>query len=110
MPTRVTFPNIVLIVVKGTDNRMVGIDSKMSRMLRVLLKLKIIDRERPNAVIVVTHAMSIGPPAKYSQNIRDLEQSCKLLVKMHFSYDVPVVFIENEYICYGRCWRLEDVG
>ena len=49
------YPNIVLLVFNSNDNRMLGSEANAQRMITSLSKLDIVDKTRPNVVIVLTH-------------------------------------------------------
>ena len=51
------YPNIVLLVFNSNDNRMLGSEANALRMLTSLSKLEIVDKKRPNVVIVLTHVI-----------------------------------------------------
>ena len=91
---RKIYPNIVLVVVNGSDNRMFGIESKFSQMLHVLSRLNIVDRQRPNVVIAVTHALSLTKKL-FTENSQAIAKDCAILSKLHLIIEAPVVFIEN---------------
>ena len=88
------YPNIVLIVLSAADNRLCGIYSTFSRMLHVLSKLNVVDKFHPNVVIAVTHAMHFSR-VKYAEGTKWIKEVCRNLTQAHFSFEVPVVFIEN---------------
>ena len=89
------YPNIVLVVVNGSDNRMFGIESEFSQMLHVLSKLNIVDIERPNVVIAVTHALNLKKK-KFIEKSQGIARDCAVLSKLHLLIEAPVVFIEND--------------
>ena len=92
-PDRV-YPNIVLIVISATDDRLSGIYSKFSEMLHVLSKLRVVDVIHPNVVIAVTHTMNFSRD-EYIEETKFIEDICRVMTRAHFSLEVPVVFIEN---------------
>ena len=89
------YPNIVLIVSSIIDNRMVGENSNFSKMLRILSKLNIVDKARPNVVIVLTHAMFIRPERQYTELVENKKNLVKNLVRLYFEIDVPIVILDN---------------
>ena len=91
---RTIYPNIVLVVANASDNRMFGIESKFSQMLQVLSKLNIVDIERPNVVIAVTHALNLTNKL-FIKNSQRISKDCAILSKLHLMIETPVVFIEN---------------
>ena len=88
------YPNIVLIVISATNDRLSGIYSTFSKMLHVLSKLNVVDKFHPNVVIAVTHAMYLTGD-EFDEETKHIEEICRILTRAHFSIEVPVVFIEN---------------
>ena len=93
------FPNIILLCVPSTENRVLGEESKFAKNLRTLKSMGVIDTERPNIVVVVTHACSL--PHKNVKTWTDkkskIQNMFKEVFKQVISKNVPVVFMENEY-------------
>ncbi|KAI6660458.1 hypothetical protein LOD99_14043 [Oopsacas minuta] len=89
------YPNIVMIVVRAGDPRITGFNSQLSKMLRVLSKLNIVDKICPNVIIVLTCALFIRPPKKYVEKRDNQIQIIKNLVRLHLGVDPPVIVIEN---------------
>ena len=85
------YPNMILLLIKGSDNRFVGKNSKLSKTIRSIGTLNIIDRKFPNLVIVITHIMGLG-----KKKWEDKRKEIKKCVKDVCSIDAPVVFVENE--------------
>ena len=88
------YPNIVLVVISASDDRLSGIYSIFSKMLHVLSKLNVVDKFYPNVVIAVTHAMYFSRD-EFDEETKHIEKICRILTRAHFSIEVPVVFIEN---------------
>ena len=95
-PERI-YPNIVMIVISVNDNRMGDLNSQFAKMLRMLSKLKIIDKVRPNVVIVVTHTTSLRPASKFSEKKKRKFELVNNLARLYFGVSFPIVFIENEH-------------
>ena len=89
------YPNIVMIVARAGDPRILGFNSQLSKMLRVLSKLNIVDKICPNVIIVLTCALFIRPPKKYAEKRDDQIRNIKNLVRLHLGVDPPVVVVEN---------------
>ena len=89
------YPNIVMIVVRAGDPRILGFNSQLSKMLRVLSKLNIVDKICPNVIIVLTCALFIRPPKKYTEKRDEQIKNIKNLVRLHLGVDPPVVVVEN---------------
>ena len=95
----IRYPNVILLCVKATDNRIDGDQSSFVKSLRALNSLHVIDTEKPNVVIAVTHACSL--PHKDIQRFIDKKDKIKAMyqevAQTTLKIDVPVVFIENNY-------------
>ena len=89
------YPNIVLIVVSATDERMCGDESSSARMLRAISYLHIVDTERPNVVFVLTHAIAI-PRGRYKEKKKSKTIQLQNLCRQYLGIPAPVVFIEND--------------
>ena len=90
------YPNIVMIVTSVNDKRMGDLNSQFAKMLRMLSKLSVIDKVRPNVVIVLTHAMSIRPLTRFSEYMKKKFELVDNLARLYFGVSFPIVFIDNE--------------
>ena len=86
------YPNMILLLIKGSDNRFVGKNSKLSKIIRSLGTLKVIDEKHPNLLVVITHVMGLSPKKWESRRLEI--QDC---VREVCSIEVPVVFVENDF-------------
>ena len=91
------YPNIILIVLRAVDNRIIGKNAKTSQMLRAISQLDIVDTERPNVVFILTHAWAI-PERKYTEDCRAQKKRMKQLSREFLGVTAPVVMIENKYV------------
>ena len=91
------YPNIILIVIRAVDNRIIGENAKTSQMLRAISQLDIVDTERPNVVFILTHAWAI-PERKYSEDSRAQKKRVKQLSREFLGITAPVVMIENKFV------------
>ena len=89
-------PNIILLTVKSTDNRDKGPQSAFVKNIRTLESLKLIDRDKRNIVIVVTHACAI-PPGDWQTKTREIIKKYRSIILEELEIDVPVVFVENKF-------------
>ncbi|KAI6656826.1 hypothetical protein LOD99_16129 [Oopsacas minuta] len=103
----IVFPNIFLIVVDVNDERMLGSISRIASMFSVVKRkrLHLVDRKHPNVVIVLTHVCSL-PPKVWKTKLDSKACYIKLLARRFFKIEVPVIYIENDYVDYD----LEKVG
>ena len=90
------YPNIVLIVIRAVDNRLIGENAKTSQMLRAISQLEIVDTDRPNVVFILTHAWAI-PERKYAEESRAQKERVRKLSREFLGVTAPVVMIENKY-------------
>ena len=88
------YPNIVLIVFNSNDNRMLGSNSSAMKMLQTLSKLDIVDKRRPNVVIVLTHVCSHSP-SEFSEKLIDQSDTYQRIARLTLGVNPPVVWMEN---------------
>ena len=91
------YPNIIFIVIRAVDNRIIGKNAKTSQMLRAISQLDIVDTERPNVVFILTHAWAI-PERKYIEDCKAQKKRMKQLSREFLGVTAPVVMIENRFI------------
>ena len=89
-------PNIIVMCVKSTDNRDRGPQSAFVRNIRTLESLKLIDQQKPNVVIVVTHACAIAP-GDWNTKTQEIIKKYQEIMFEILKINVPVVFIENNF-------------
>jgi len=101
--SRKVFPNLVLLTVNANDNRMIGSDSDLHKTLGMLKELHVVDRERPNLIVVATFAGSL-PKNQYAETTKKIaDDICQLLVEvfeMQRLENSRVIFIENNPVGY----------
>ena len=90
------YPNIVLIVIRAVDNRLIGENAKTSQMLRAISQLEIVDTDRPNVVFILTHAWAI-PERRYAEESKAQKERVRKLSREFLGVTAPVVMIENKY-------------
>ena len=90
----ISFPNIILLCVKATDNRVIGPETDLIKTIRTLESLNVIDSRKPNLIIVVTHACFF-PKKVYAEKKLKLEKMYQEAIKAALNCVVPVVLIEN---------------
>ena len=89
------YPNIVLIVFDTNDNRMLGIEASATKMLNALSKLDIVDKNRPNVVIVLTHVCSHSP-SSFKDKLVAQSEIYKSIARSTLGVEPPVVWMEND--------------
>ena len=90
------YPNILLIVIDATDKRMVGGKADLSLMMRSLSKLNIVDKTRPNVLIVLTNVMSI-PEGEYTETLTTIELILRNSSKEFLGVNIEIAHIENHW-------------
>ena len=88
------YPNIVLLIFNSNDNRMLGNEANALKMLASLSKLDIVDKKRPNVVIVLTHVCS-HPREGFSEKMEEQSVIYQNISRACLGVDPPVVWMEN---------------
>ena len=101
------YANLIFLVVKATDNRIKGENSELSKSLRCINHLGLVDPENPNVVVILTHACSIRRKSN-KEWVKALDEIKSLVSKIVFDdlkVSAPVVVIENEWdnCCLKQC-------
>ena len=102
------FPNLILIVVKATDTRIIRENRNLSKSLRCLNELSLVDRRRPNVVAVLSFCCSVSYK-KVETWKEKMESKKKVVQDVIFNalkVNAPVVLLENEF----EDHELEKVG
>ena len=89
------YPSIVMIAIDANDNRLVGENSRTVRMFRALTKLKIIDKDRPNLLIILTHVMKVGIK-KFEERLKVIISIVRELAINYFDTEPAIVYVEND--------------
>ena len=90
------YPNIVTIVIDPNDRRLNDKDARVVRMFRALNKLNVIDKERPNVLIILTHVDSVGKKS-FTQLLNEIIGILGNLVKCYLHCIPTIVYLENSY-------------
>ncbi|KAI6659839.1 hypothetical protein LOD99_10593 [Oopsacas minuta] len=88
------YPNVVLLVFNSNDNRILGSEANALRMLRTLSKLNIVDKKRPNVVIVLTHVCSHSK-IEFSEKLSKQSLIYQNIARSCLGVNPPVVLMEN---------------
>ena len=91
---RMFYPNIVLLVFSSNDNRMLGSEANALKMLTSLSKLDIVDKKRPNVVIVLTHVCSHAK-LEFSKKMEEQSLIYQSIARAYLGVNPPVVWMEN---------------
>ena len=99
LPETMTYPNLVFLVVSAMDQRIEGPNSNLSKCLRGIKLLNVIDTSRPNLVVVVTFCCSVGHKnvVKWKERMQEKKDAISTVVYEVLGVQAPVVLIENGY-------------
>jgi hypothetical protein len=91
------YPNLVLLVVSAADKRLDGPESFFAKSLAVFKTLDLIDMQRPNLVIAVTHVMTFGSnKKKFTSNVNKCKNTIENIIFRELGVrNVPISVIEN---------------
>ncbi|XP_076113451.1 uncharacterized protein LOC143081100 [Mytilus galloprovincialis] len=96
------YPNLVFVVQKITENRMMGSDSRFSNLLRALSKIKVVDKSNHNLIVILTFAAMLPrKKAKWEAMVRDQMNIISSVVMSHFGMTPKIVVQENLPEDYG---------
>ena len=72
------FPNLILVVVPATDTRIAGENSNLSKFLRCLHELSLVDHCRPNVVAVLSFCCSVSwrKVEVWKEKMEEKKKSC----------------------------------
>ena len=93
------YPNLVFLTVSAMDQRIDGRNSCFVKCLRMIKFLKVVDKNHPNLVVVVTFCCSIGSNnvEKWKKDIQEKKAMILDIVFRELGVHAPVVLMENEY-------------
>ncbi|CAB4043654.1 GTP-binding A, partial [Paramuricea clavata] len=104
------YPNLIFLVVNATDTRLKGENSHLTKSLRCVKLLKLVDPINPNVVAVMTHAC--GSPSRnvdiWCDNMEKIKTTVKTIIFEALKVTAPVIVMENLYGEKG--YDLEEVG
>ena len=95
------YPNLILLVVKASDNRIEGENSNLGKSLRCIKQLGLVDPKHPNVVAVLSHACHVPYKrvAKWTEKLEVVKANVKEIIFKALSVTAPVVLLEN---CHGE--------
>ena len=97
------FPNLIFVVVPATDTRIAGENSNLSRSLRCLNELGLVDHRRPNVVAVLSFSCSI-PSRKvevWKEKMQNKKEVVQDVILDALKVNAPVVLLENYFEAYA---------
>ena len=93
------FPNLIFVVVPATDTRIAGENSNLSRSLRCINELGLVDHRRPNVVAVLSFCCSV-PCRKveaWKQKMQNKKEVVQDVILNALKVNAPVVLLENAF-------------
>ena len=93
------FPNLIFVLVPSTDTRIAGENSNLSKSLRCLNELSLVDHRRPNVVAVLSFCCSVSCK-KVETWKKKMETKKKVVQDVIFDalkVNAPVVLLENDF-------------
>ena len=99
LPEQFTYPNLIFLVVSVNDTRIKGQNSNLSKCLRGIKLLKVVDTSHPNLVVVVTFCCSVGYGnlSKWEDKMKEKKDAISTIVFEVLGVLAPVVLIENDF-------------
>ena len=93
------YPNLILLFVNATDNRIMGVNSELRKSLWNIKQLGLVDPKNLNVVIVLTHACSIRKKndEEWTKELNKRKSDVSRIVSDNLKVSAPVVLIENEH-------------
>ena len=95
-------PNLILLLKRFTENRLVGSESRFKKQAACLKPLKVTDHRKSNIVVVVPHVcMQITAQATDDWETKFSQDISTALYRYGGIEGTPVAFIENNHKRYG---------
>ena len=93
------YPNLIFLLVQATDTRIGGRNSDLSKSLRCLQQLSLVDRDHPNVVAVLTFCCSVNykNDANWKEKMAKKKAIIQRIVFKAVKVRAPVVVLENDY-------------
>ena len=102
------FPNLIFVLVPATDTRIAGENSNLSKSLRYLKELNLVDYSSPNVVVVLSFSCSVSWKnlEAWKQKMETKKKVVQDVIFNALKINAPVVLLENDFEGEG----LEKVG
>ena len=93
------YPNLIFVIVKATDNRIMGENSELGKSLRCIKLLGLVDPNKPNVVAILTHACGLAHKnaKKWSDAMERKKSVVEEIIFNDLKVVAPVVMLENAY-------------
>ena len=93
------YPNLIFVVVKATDNRIMGENSELGKSLRCIKLLGLVDPDKPNIVAILTHACGVRKKSnkEWSEELEKRKSRVRKIIFNDLKVVAPIVILENAY-------------
>ena len=104
------YPNLIFLLVEATDNRIKGPNSNLSKSLRCLKQLGLVDHHYPNVVAILSFCCSVSYKnvTIWNEKMEEKKTIVRDIIFQALNVTAPVIALENDYGEYGH--DLEIVG
>ena len=93
------YPNLVFLLIPATDSIIKNSNSNLSKSLRRLNKLDLVDRRNPNVVAILLFSCSISykDVDRWEKTMKKKKQIVQAVILQVLEVFAPVVLLENDY-------------
>ncbi len=94
------FPNVVLLLVNATDNRIEGDNSKLAVSLKYIKAMKLVDTVKNNVLLVLTNVMSFSnsrKPQRWKEQLEEKSRKIQTIVENALDVWPEVIWVENHF-------------
>ena len=93
------FPNLIFVLVPATGTRIAGENSNLSRSLRYLKELRLVDHHHPNVVAVLSFCCSISwrKVEVWKEKMQNKKEVVQDVISDTLKVNAPVVLLENHF-------------
>ena len=93
------YPNLIFVLVPATDTRIAGENSNLSKSLRCLNELSLVDHRRPNVVAVLSFCCSISWKKVdiWKEKMENKKNVVQKVIFNALKVNAPVVLLENNF-------------
>ena len=90
------YPNLIFVVIAASDRRIDGPTSNLTKSLRVLEKLNLVDTAKPNVVGIITHACQFArSKPRWIEKFEEKKKKFQSIILEYLYVEAPVVALEN---------------
>ena len=93
------FPNLIFVLVPATDTRIAGENSNLSKSLRCLNQLGLVDHSCPNVVAVLSFCCSVSykKVETWKKKMENKKKVVQDVILNALKVNAPVVLLENDF-------------